>query len=331
MLNSSLVSVIVPVYNVEKYISQCINSILKQTYSNIEVILVDDGSTDDSSSICDEYMKDNPKIRAYHKNNGGLSDARNYGIDRASGEYILFVDSDDLIRPNLISLAMNAIKKNSLDIVFFSYYKFDCNDKIKYEPSKYPDISVGNSTEFLSLLFGKVIENFAWSIIAKKELYQNLRFPKGRTYEDKALTYRLIGAARRLGSLPAPLYGYRIRENSITSRMKLENIIDDIKTYDEQRKWVHEYYPFMSDKQNLFYLHEFFLDYKEVSISQINLQNKKEAWNLLYLKIKEIVHDVGLRKIGLKNVCKYYLIKLRLMQYVQRLKLKHNLYYLKEV
>ena len=123
MLSLILVSVIVPVYKVEFYLSECIESILKQTYQNLEIILVDDGSPDDCGSICDKYAQQDKRIKVFHKNNEGLSEARNYGIERATGDYLSFVDSDDWIEPDMFETLVSVVVVNDSDIVCCGYYR----------------------------------------------------------------------------------------------------------------------------------------------------------------------------------------------------------------
>ena len=119
-----LISVIVPVYNVEKYLKKCVNSITSQTYENLEILLVDDGSTDSSGQICNEFEKNDARIKVIHKKNGGLSDARNAGLDRAKGQYYAFIDSDDYIQDNTIEIMLNAVKKNKSEIAICNMIRF---------------------------------------------------------------------------------------------------------------------------------------------------------------------------------------------------------------
>lgn len=125
-----LVSIIVPVYNVEKYLKECIESIINQSFSNLEIILVDDGSTDESGNICDDFLNKDKRIKVFHKTNGGLSDARNYGINNSSGKYITFVDSDDLISPIFIDVLYNAIKQYDTHLSICGFQRFKDNDNL---------------------------------------------------------------------------------------------------------------------------------------------------------------------------------------------------------
>ena len=172
---NELVSIIVPVYNVEQYLEKCVNSIINQSYKNLEIILVDDGATDNSGKICDELAKLDNRIKVYHKENGGLSDARNYGVERATGEYIGFVDSDDYIDPKMYEKLYEAIKKENVDVV-------ECSFKIIYpgrvdffSTEKYYEI-LGKQEyleEYLKMrrIFGSVWTKLIKSTIAKKNSF----------------------------------------------------------------------------------------------------------------------------------------------------------------
>lgn len=216
MMNTSLVSVIVPVYNIENYVSSCIESILSQTYRNIEVILVNDGSTDNSELICNEYASIDSRIRVISKPNGGLSSARNSGLNIAKGAYILFVDGDDYINPYLIEKTLIVAVSYKVDLVQFSYkeqvrgYKIVNNTRIK-------DIHVYSERK---IFFEKLYEigGEAASSCTKlyhHKLFKNLRFKDGIIHEDEYLISRLLAIANRIAYCDAQLYYYIKREDSI--------------------------------------------------------------------------------------------------------------------
>lgn len=214
-----LVSVIVPIYDVEHYLDVCIESIVKQTYPNLEIILVDDGSPDECGRICDTWAQMDARITALHKANGGLSDARDYGIDRAHGEYIYCVDSDDWIQPNLIERALDAALSSASDLVVFSYNSAS-DDGLTVRPSddlqKFPAQGRRSSEQALKLLWDDYVPNFAWSYLVHRNVYdKGIRFPKGYLMEDMGTTYLLYDTANAVYFLPEALYNYRARPNSI--------------------------------------------------------------------------------------------------------------------
>lgn len=224
------VSVIVPVYKVERYLNRAINSILKQTYSKLEIILVDDGSPDRCGEICDDYTKKDSRIRVIHKNNGGLSSARNAGLDIAMGEYVVFVDSDDFIHPHMIERILSVAEKEKCDIVQCCFFRFDSG---VFEERLTDQVNILSKYEALER-----IDNAAymavWNKIYKKDIFIDIRFPEGKIHEDVGCTYKLFFASERIAVIADELYGYYVNPNSITtSKIKL-NKLDLIDIYAEQ-------------------------------------------------------------------------------------------------
>lgn len=240
---NDLVSVIVPVYNVEKYIRRCVDSILAQTYKNIEIILVDDGSKDESGRICDEYSKIDTRIIVVHKENGGLSSARNMGLDICHGKYILFVDSDDWIRDDAVEVAKSFIKNSEIEIVAFSFYIADSN--IKSNDYEIKHINVHNSELNTS---DDLLQNFhrdwnkimivAWNKLYKKTVFDNLRFKEGVYHEDEYAIVEILKQTQTIYSIDIPLYFYAMSENSImrnkNCKINHKKTIDLIEMYKER-------------------------------------------------------------------------------------------------
>ena len=205
-------SVIVPVYKVEPYIHKCVDSILGQTYTNLEVILVDDGSPDNCGKICDEYAAKNKRIKVIHKKNGGQADARNFGIEAATGEIIGFVDSDDYIEPNMYQEMIDYMQQNNLDIVCADTNQVKGN-KIKFKP-RYKKNYIWNKEEALCEILNGNLDNAVWNKIYKSEVIGNIRFPKSRVYEDVATIYKFISNANKIGYISKPYYFYIKRKGS---------------------------------------------------------------------------------------------------------------------
>lgn len=208
-------SVIVPVYKVEPYIHKCVDSILGQTYTNLEVILVDDGSPDNCGKICDEYAAKDKRVKVIHKKNGGLSDARNAGIDISTGNIIGFIDSDDYIEARMYQEMIDYMEHNNLDIVCADTNQVKGN-KIKFKP-RYKKNYVWNKQEALSEILNGNLDNAAWNKIYKREIIGNTRFPQGRVYEDVATIYKFIYNADKVGYLSKPYYYYVKRKGSIVT------------------------------------------------------------------------------------------------------------------
>lgn len=212
-----LISVIIPVYNVEIYLNKCIDSIINQTYRNIEVVLVDDGSTDQSCIICDECAKIDNRIKVIHKQNGGLSDARNQGLNIAKGEYIVFVDSDDWMESNGIEYMYKLSQKYNADLVIVGTQKIsECTGKVIWSTFKEnEEILAMNKYEAIkdTLINGCA----AWGRLYKKEIHDGIHFPVGEINEDEAIVLRILERCNTIVKTSKVAYNYRFRENSITS------------------------------------------------------------------------------------------------------------------
>lgn len=215
-----LISVIVPVYKVEPYIHKCVDSIVGQTYRNLEIILVDDGSPDNCPAICDEYAAVDSRIKVIHKPNGGLSDARNAGLDVCTGDYIAFVDSDDWIEPEMYAEMLSMAETNSLEIVFCAAREIVNGEKAGTRYVYYPNGIIMNSKDIQKKVLTDEIEASVWNRLYKRECFINVRFPVGRNYEDIAVVFFPFEKAEKVGFLEAPFYNYRINESGIAHQRK---------------------------------------------------------------------------------------------------------------
>lgn len=222
MLNKrSLVSVIVPVYNVGPFLKQCLDSLRDQTYEHYEVIIVDDGSTDQSGMICDQYAIRHPKFVVYHTQNCGLSAARNFGVAHSHGDYLLFVDSDDEILPDTLKRASSYLDGDTdSNLVIFSYKRIDQNGNIidpDTEARTFPHTGTVYPYKALVYLLEERFNNFSWRILFEKSIWfdNDISFPDGLLYEDIRTTYRFLLGARKVTFLNEQLYLYRQRKNSI--------------------------------------------------------------------------------------------------------------------
>lgn len=280
-----LISVIVPVYNIEIYLRECIDSLINQTYKNIEIIIVDDGSTDSSSIICDEYAKKYSFIKAYHKTNGGLSDARNYGIVRATGKYLCFVDSDDFVENNFIYELWKNIKNYKCQIsscAFLHYYSnnvkiYKCKKNItkkylKEDALKYLNIDGYFSDSVCNKMFDKV-------------LFNEIKFPIAKKYEDRRTIYRLIDVSNGLAYTSKPLYNYRQREGSI---------IHNPKNDDELIQATKEIYDFIEKKyKNLLKYAKQHLLFAYITIYNKRLIENNQSKDKMYIESKKYFKNVS--------------------------------------
>lgn len=223
-------SVVIPVYNVEKYITECVDSILRQTYKDFELILVDDGSQDNSPVICDNYQKRDARVKVIHKLNGGQSSARNAGATIAKGKYIIFIDSDDFI------LDENAFRKivdtaDEQDIIFYKHCKFiDATKQLKNCTYNYAQLSMEDS---YILMLKKMVATdsffgMAWNKCIRRKLIENndIKFEEGLLGEDMDWIYQIVTNAKSLSVIDQPFIAYRQRENSITKEVKLKHLSD---------------------------------------------------------------------------------------------------------
>lgn len=224
-MEKDLISVIIPVYKVEKYLEKCIESIIKQTYTNLQIILVDDGSPDNCGKICDEYAKKDSRIEVIHKINGGLSDARNVGINRANGRYIGFVDSDDYIKEDMYEKLINLIKEYNADVSICNLY--DVIDGKEYVRNKYNGIHEYSRIDILKeILLDKNIQSYAWNKLYKKELFDEIKYPIGKKYEDIGTTFYVFEKCNKIVVTSEPEYYYLKRSDSLVNNVTESTILD---------------------------------------------------------------------------------------------------------
>lgn len=240
------ISVIVPVYNVEKYLQRCVDSILEQTFENIEILLVDDGSTDGSGAICDQYALKDSRIHVIHKKNGGLSDARNAGMDVSVGNYLSFVDSDDFIAPNMLQTLHDLAVKQQADISICGM----CECFENSVPEQNPQIICQTYTGIEALRQAFIGNYFGMSICTKmvrRDLCKDHRFIKGKTSEDVFFTPQLLLRAQRVAFTSEPLYNYWHRGGSITTRPFSPAAMDVIEGYEIDLRLVDQVCPELHD------------------------------------------------------------------------------------
>lgn len=213
-----LISVIIPVYNVEKYLNECVDSVICQTYTNLEILLIDDGSNDKSPKICDEYKAKDKRISVYHKKNGGLSDARNYGVSKAHGEYVSFIDSDDYCSPSFIETLYVTLINGECDLVALKggtdFWDGEQGPRLLNNVND-SVVSYMNSKDVLEAMLYQNIATGAPFKFYKFELVKDIKFPYGFLYEDVATTYKYFLKANKSAIVYGDLYAYRKRRDSI--------------------------------------------------------------------------------------------------------------------
>ena len=224
-----LVSIVIPVYNVGAYLSECLESLMNQTYRNIEMVVIDDGSTDDSSVICDQYAEKDSRIRVFHQNNHGMSHARNRGITLARGDYLRFIDSDDWMEINAIETLVHTMQQSQADIVTAGLFA-DYTDKTVISANKREQITIVKGQEILRTFYDGVIRDLAWNKLYRIDVFKEIRFPVDRYYEDIATTWKIMKNLSETDGvivvLPDYLYHYRVRKGSISHGRSFKNVTD---------------------------------------------------------------------------------------------------------
>lgn len=231
------VSVIVPVYNVEEYLDYCIKSILSQDYQNIEVLLIDDGSTDSSGAMCDSYAMEDERIRVIHKENGGLSSARNTGLLEMTGDFFSFVDSDDYVRTDYISRMLSYLNKDNSDMVICSFEKVigekDCSQFLKTES----DYEVYDRETIQFKMLSRQVPMYAHGKMFRNNLKKWIRFPEGRLFEDVPTVWNVVKHVNKVSYISDRLYFYRQRLGSIVNTKyrheRLDQVVFSEQIYDE--------------------------------------------------------------------------------------------------
>lgn len=228
-----MISVIIPVYNVEKYLRQCLDSVVNQTYRDLEIIIVDDGSTDGSGLICDEYKSSDPRIQVYHTANHGLSAARNYALDRIRGDYLAFIDSDDWFEETALETLLSTAQTTGADIVAFRFFQEYVDKTVGPEGAENEFVAEGEQILASMILDHKLTED-VWNKFYKAELFNSIRYPEGLIFEDKATTYQLLQKAGKLAYTPAPLIHYRNRAGSLSNVHSMKSLTDYWRVYRER-------------------------------------------------------------------------------------------------
>ena len=237
-----LVSVIIPVYNVKPYLRMCADSVFAQTFRNLEIIFVDDGSTDGSGEICDELALQDPRVRVIHQENGGLSDARNTGIGASTGSFLYFLDSDDAISPVTMAHLWTACVRTRADVAIGDHIRFS-EDKVPEERRTFSSEALSTEEAIRRMLLNQGYTNTAWGKLFRRELWENIRFPKGLLNEDLAVIYDVMVNVRKTAVVRDALYFYRVRKGSIMTSRIGERNLPLLDTSERVTNMIIEHYP----------------------------------------------------------------------------------------
>lgn len=307
------ISIIVPVYNVEAYLGKCIDSILNQTFKDIEVILVNDGSKDKSGDICEAYKSKDSRIVVIHKENGGLSSARNSGLEVATGELVGFVDSDDWIEPDYYEILCDGIEKLNADISVMHLFKVIRYEKIEFLSSKKEGWTLLNHRDALERFFSDDFIGYsACNKLYKRNLFEGVRYPEGMLMEDKATTYKLIHKANSVVVNLSRKYHYYLRNDSIMQSEFNRKKFDSLVTHVEQIEFVDRYYPEFYEVIRARYAYEAFR--LLLMMIRSNYSEKPDFDRCLKIINNNIVYVVKEKRIGIHH--KIYLLLFYFMPWI---------------
>lgn len=276
-----LISIIVPVYKVEQYLKRCVDSILAQTYLNYELILVDDGSPDRCGIICDEYVRLDKRIRVIHKQNGGLSDARNIGLSMASGEYIAFVDSDDWIATNYLETMLAALKTSHSDICECEVLRIIGNEK--GDALVYDDYEVYETEQALEyLICDNVFHQHVWNKLYKRSCIADILFTVGKINEDEFWTYQVFGNAKKIVKINKALYYYFQRPESIMGVGYNLKRLDALEAKQRRQQYVEQKFPSLSAVANINLFNSCIYN-GQMTLKYLKREQRKQAKQLIQI------------------------------------------------
>lgn len=249
-MRKSFISLIIPIYNVEDYLLKCLESVRNQRYTYFEAILVNDGATDSSAKIAEKFMEDDNRFRLIHQENKGLSGARNTGLREAKGDYVFYLDSDDILVDTALELLVNAAVKYQADVVQGNFY-YDYPEFLLLNQQQKKEIQVYNKKEaMLALLEHKTVLNFAWGKLIKTDLAKKHEFPEGKFYEDTFWKYKVIHDAKKYVALKQPVLYYLQRGSAISGAFSIRNL-DQLEGEVQRLKFIKAHYPTKFEVQAL--------------------------------------------------------------------------------
>ena len=300
-----MISVIVPIYNVEKYLARCVDSIVNQTYKNLEIILVDDGSPDRCPQMCDDYAEKDSRIKVVHKNNGGLSDARNAGMAVATGEYISFIDSDDYVSDDFFECLLDVMNKENSDIAECSVVKF-------YEDNRFDEFSDDLSVKtydtqdaMSALIAENPFHQHVWNKLYKTELVKDIPYAVGKLNEDEFWTYQVFGRANKVSKLNKTMYYYFQRNSSIMGVGYNIRRLDALEGKVNRQKYIENNFPELSTQAKIDLYGSCMFAYQSV-LKFMSGADKEKALELIrkYRKMYNLSFDEI--KLADKSARKYF-------------------------
>ena len=299
-----LISVIVPVYNVMPYLREAIDSVRNQSYRNLEIIIVDDGSTDGSEEICSHYAKIDKRIRLIKQPNKGLSAARNVGLDLATGEYVTFLDPDDAYLKTFIEKMLAALITTKADVAVCRYKVIKTERNLKDKGKAYPSINPGtcNRTEALRFLVDGSLNCSVWNKIYRRELWNIVRFPLGHVFEDMETMFKILDSSKLISVLDEPLYLHRKRIGSITATISAKNMRDRYLAYAHFVSFVTSHSPGLFSVEDVMHCHRSYLNSMIISYTKCPSVTLREK---LRKKIIRTGRELEIEKLGFRSRAAY--------------------------
>lgn len=312
--NYPLMSVIVPVYNVAPYLREALDSVIHQTYSHLEILIIDDGSTDDSGKICDEYAGKDGRIRLIHQENKGLSAARNVGLDQSAGDYIAFLDPDDAFHPSFVEMLLHAVVRTKADVAICRYTvqrtegALDRYKKSGKRGALFPAIGPGIYDRMTALreLVGHRINANVWNKLYKKKLWEKLRFPDGRVYEDIETAYKIAERCEKCCVIDSPLYFYRKRPGSITTTYSRKEFSDWMLAESRVHSYISSHIPEFFSEELLERHKAAFL--RALMAYYIHIKGSKNDEEALRRLIVKTGKTEATEKLGVRVSASYWLV-----------------------
>lgn len=313
MEDSLLVTVILPVYNVASYLEEALDSVINQTYKNLEIIIIDDGSTDGSGDICEEYAKKDGRIRLIHQPNKGLSASRNVALRIMTGEALVFLDSDDAYTEGFVKSMTETMLREKADLVICKYSVHDNIGRMKQKEMDkfYPSINYGfyNRNEALRALSEGEINHSIWNKLYDVKLWENIFFPEGKVYEDIATTFHIISRCKTVFVIEESLYLHRNRNDSISSTLSKSNIVDYIEAYSHFEHYIRINIPNVFSEQQLqkcIYSHLKRMMGYSISILLHRDVYQKDLYYVLRKNLLEIGSNIDIKDCGFRTrICRW--------------------------
>lgn len=283
---NDLISVIVPIYKVEAYLDKCVDSIVNQTYKNLEIILVDDGSPDKCPEMCDVWAQKDDRIKVIHKPNGGLSDARNVGMNSASGEYICFIDGDDLIHKEFVERLLDAINNEGSDIADCEVLRIKESDYVVYGTDDYSTNTYNTESSLSFLIDDRVFRQHVCNKMYKTSIASSVNFEVGKINEDEFWTYQVFGKANKVTKIGCQLYYYLQHDNSIMNTTYNIRRLDALEAKVQRQKYIENNFPNLASQAKLD-LYGSCIFAGQSIMKYISGKDKKKALSIVNKYVKE--------------------------------------------